>query len=58
MASKLKKSWINEKKKTKTSIIKLEKQRALRQDRYRKVKELGIKIKDLKEKQKPDRARQ
>nr|6RM3_LXX Chain LXX, msL1 [Vairimorpha necatrix] len=52
MASKLKKSWKDEKKKSKTAIFSLEKQKVMKQERLQKAKILREKIKGLKEKKK------
>ncbi|KAF5140064.1 hypothetical protein AAJ76_600083472 [Vairimorpha ceranae] len=52
MASKLKKSWKNEKKKPKTAIFSLEKQKEMRKEKLMKAKILREKIKGLKEKKK------
>lgn len=52
MASKLKKSWKNDKKKSKTAIFSLEKQKEIRKERLEKAKLMREKIKGLKEKRK------
>jgi hypothetical protein len=52
MASKLKKSWKDEKKKSKTAIFSLEKQKEMKRDRLIRAKALREKIKGLKEKKK------
>lgn len=52
MASKLKKSWKNDKKKSKTAIFSLEKQKEIRKERLEKAKLIREKIKGLKEKRK------
>lgn len=52
MASKLKKSWKNDKKKSKTAIFSLEKQKEIRKERLEKAKSMREKIKGLKEKRK------